>query len=40
MIPLYETVSKVLPNMEESIIQPIRSAHQYYKDLLQSQKGK
>ncbi|KAI8816058.1 uncharacterized protein EV422DRAFT_331632 [Fimicolochytrium jonesii] len=33
LIPLFELVAKVLPNMEEPIIQPIRSALQYYKTL-------
>jgi hypothetical protein len=38
MIPLYELVSKVLPNMEDSIIKPIKSAHEYYKGLLDAEK--
>ncbi|KAJ3297125.1 High affinity cAMP-specific and IBMX-insensitive 3',5'-cyclic phosphodiesterase 9A [Borealophlyctis nickersoniae] len=37
MIPLFELVSKVLPNMEEPVIQPIRKALEYYKSLLEKQ---
>ncbi|KAJ3167680.1 hypothetical protein HDU88_002127 [Geranomyces variabilis] len=33
MIPLFELVSKVLPNMEEPVITPIRKALEYYKAL-------
>ncbi|TPX65455.1 hypothetical protein SpCBS45565_g05142 [Spizellomyces sp. 'palustris'] len=33
MIPLFELVSKVLPNMEEPVIQPIRRALDYYKSM-------
>ncbi|KAI9100633.1 hypothetical protein DFS34DRAFT_693311 [Phlyctochytrium arcticum] len=33
MIPLFELVSKVLPNMEEPVIQPIRKALEYYKGM-------
>ncbi|KAJ3005941.1 High affinity cAMP-specific and IBMX-insensitive 3',5'-cyclic phosphodiesterase 9A [Thoreauomyces humboldtii] len=33
MIPLFELVGKVLPNMEEPVIQPIRKALEYYKSL-------
>ncbi|KAJ3011661.1 UNVERIFIED_CONTAM: cGMP-specific 3',5'-cGMP phosphodiesterase 3 [Siphonaria sp. JEL0065] len=36
MIPLFELVSKVLPNMDEPIIQPIRKAHEYYKSMLET----
>jgi hypothetical protein len=39
MIPLYETLSKVLPNMEEAIIQPIRNAQKYYQGLLDKAKS-
>ncbi|ORY39916.1 HD-domain/PDEase-like protein [Rhizoclosmatium globosum] len=35
MIPLFELVSKVLPNMDEPIIQPIKKAHEYYKSMLE-----
>eukprot|EP00842_Homolaphlyctis_polyrhiza_P002920 jgi/Hompol1/3629/HPOL_003309-RA len=35
MIPLFELASKVLPDMEDQIIQPIRKAHEYYKSLLE-----
>ncbi|TPX62813.1 hypothetical protein PhCBS80983_g00006 [Powellomyces hirtus] len=33
MIPLFELVGKVLPNMEEHVIAPIRKALEYYKGL-------
>ncbi|KAJ3208898.1 High affinity cAMP-specific and IBMX-insensitive 3',5'-cyclic phosphodiesterase 9A [Entophlyctis luteolus] len=36
MIPLFELVAKVLPNMDEPIIQPIRRAHEYYKSMLET----
>ncbi|KAJ3248279.1 hypothetical protein HDU78_001285 [Chytriomyces hyalinus] len=36
MIPLFELVAKVLPNMEEPIIQPIKKAHEYYKSMLET----
>ncbi|KAJ3353658.1 High affinity cAMP-specific and IBMX-insensitive 3',5'-cyclic phosphodiesterase 9A [Entophlyctis luteolus] len=39
MIPLFELVSKVLPNMDEPIIQPIRRAHEYYKSMLETKPG-
>ncbi|KAJ3332078.1 High affinity cAMP-specific and IBMX-insensitive 3',5'-cyclic phosphodiesterase 9A [Blyttiomyces sp. JEL0837] len=38
MIPLYEMVSKVLPNMEEPVIQPIKRAHEYYKSMLEKKE--
>ncbi|KAH9267768.1 hypothetical protein BASA84_000551 [Batrachochytrium salamandrivorans] len=34
MIPLFELVSKVLPDMEESIIQPIKNALEFYRSSL------
>ncbi|EGF76804.1 hypothetical protein BATDEDRAFT_36218 [Batrachochytrium dendrobatidis JAM81] len=34
MIPLFELASKVLPNMEEPIIHPIRKALEFYKNSL------
>jgi hypothetical protein len=37
MIPLYETVAKVLPNMEEHVIKPIRESLVYYKEMLEKQ---
>ncbi|KAJ3042903.1 High affinity cAMP-specific and IBMX-insensitive 3',5'-cyclic phosphodiesterase 9A [Rhizophlyctis rosea] len=37
LLPLFELVSKVLPNMEEHVIQPIRKALDYYKGLLEKQ---
>ncbi|KAJ3057061.1 hypothetical protein HK097_001030 [Rhizophlyctis rosea] len=39
MIPLFELVAKVLPNMEEPVIQPIRKALDYYKGLLEKQSS-
>ncbi|KAJ3066700.1 hypothetical protein HDU98_010020 [Podochytrium sp. JEL0797] len=36
MIPLFELVSKVLPNMDEPVIQPIKKAHEYYKSMLET----
>ncbi|KAJ3061946.1 hypothetical protein HK102_008929 [Quaeritorhiza haematococci] len=36
MIPLFEAVAKVLPNMEDPVINPIRRALDYYKNLLPS----
>jgi high affinity cGMP-specific 3',5'-cyclic phosphodiesterase 9 len=33
MIPLYEALGKAMPNVEEHIIAPIRSALEYYKSL-------
>ncbi|KAJ3257605.1 High affinity cAMP-specific and IBMX-insensitive 3',5'-cyclic phosphodiesterase 9A [Borealophlyctis nickersoniae] len=38
MVPLFELVSKVLPNMEEPIIKPIRQALAYYKELQEKEK--
>ena len=38
MIPLYELASKVLPNMEDQIIKPIKSALEYYKGLQEAEK--
>ncbi|KAI9193593.1 uncharacterized protein BJ171DRAFT_525146 [Polychytrium aggregatum] len=35
MIPLFELVAKVLPNMDEPVIQPIKKALEYYKTLLE-----
>ncbi|KAI9348752.1 hypothetical protein DFJ73DRAFT_834801 [Zopfochytrium polystomum] len=40
MIPLFELVSKILPNTEEPLIRPIRSAHEYYKSLLEQEQAK
>ncbi|KAJ3169768.1 High affinity cAMP-specific and IBMX-insensitive 3',5'-cyclic phosphodiesterase 9A [Irineochytrium annulatum] len=40
MIPLYELVSKVLPNMDGPVIQPIRKAHEYYKAMLDNGASK
>ncbi|KAJ3117358.1 hypothetical protein HK100_000838 [Physocladia obscura] len=36
MIPLFELVSKVLPNMDEPVIQPIKKAHEYYKGMMEA----
>lgn len=33
MIPLYESISLVLPNIEEMFTMPIRKSLQYYKDM-------
>jgi len=33
MIPIFEAMAKVLPNMEDSVIQPIRTSLAYYKNL-------
>ena len=38
MVPLFELVAKVLPNMEEPIIKPIQQALTYYKDLQEKEK--
>ncbi|KAL2918761.1 3',5'-cyclic-nucleotide phosphodiesterase [Polyrhizophydium stewartii] len=38
MIPLFELASKVLPDMEEPVLQPIRKALDYYKSCLDSTK--
>ncbi|KAI8842638.1 cGMP phosphodiesterase [Chytriomyces cf. hyalinus JEL632] len=35
MIPLYELAAKVLPNMEDAIIKPIRDSLVYYKEMLE-----
>ncbi|KAI8614026.1 hypothetical protein BC830DRAFT_417371 [Chytriomyces sp. MP71] len=35
MIPLYELAAKVLPNMEDTIIKPIRNSLVYYKEMLE-----
>ncbi|KAJ3415058.1 High affinity cAMP-specific and IBMX-insensitive 3',5'-cyclic phosphodiesterase 9A [Chytridiales sp. JEL 0842] len=40
MIPLYETLAKVLPNMEESVIRPIRESLVYYKEMQAKEAGK
>jgi len=40
MIPLFELVSKVLPNMEEPIMKPVRQALNYYKELQEEEKVK
>nr|KAJ3419872.1 hypothetical protein HK105_006404 [Polyrhizophydium stewartii] len=39
MIPLYELVGKVLPNMEEHVITPIKDSLAYYKELLEAEKA-
>ncbi|KAI8609548.1 hypothetical protein BC830DRAFT_1070171, partial [Chytriomyces sp. MP71] len=36
MIPLFELVAKVLPNMDEPILTPIKKAHEYYKSMLET----
>ncbi|KAJ3193320.1 High affinity cAMP-specific and IBMX-insensitive 3',5'-cyclic phosphodiesterase 9A [Irineochytrium annulatum] len=36
MIPLFELAGKVLPNMEESIITPIKSSLTYYKNMMEN----
>lgn len=33
MVPLYETLAKVLPGIDEPIVTPIRKALEYYKEL-------
>lgn len=33
MIPLFELVSKVLPQMDEVIISPIKKSLAYYKEM-------
>jgi len=33
MIPIFEAMAKVLPNMDDSVIQPIRTSLAYYKNL-------
>ncbi|KAJ3107976.1 High affinity cAMP-specific and IBMX-insensitive 3',5'-cyclic phosphodiesterase 9A [Phlyctochytrium planicorne] len=38
MIPLYELMSKVLPNMDNTLLQPIRRAHEYYKSMLEKKE--
>ncbi|KAI9349199.1 hypothetical protein BDR26DRAFT_677583 [Obelidium mucronatum] len=38
MIPLYELASKVLPNMDEAVIKPIRDSLTYYKEMLEKTK--
>ncbi|KAI8927751.1 hypothetical protein BC831DRAFT_161067 [Entophlyctis helioformis] len=38
MIPLYELMGKVLPNMDQYIISPIKESLAYYKDLLEKEK--
>lgn len=38
MIPLFELTAKVLPNMDEPIITPIRQSLTYYKDMLEQKK--
>ncbi|KAJ1560463.1 High affinity cAMP-specific and IBMX-insensitive 3',5'-cyclic phosphodiesterase 9A [Cladochytrium tenue] len=40
MIPLFELVSKVLPNMEDTLLRPIRGAQEYYKGMLEAEKKK
>ncbi|KAJ3380186.1 High affinity cAMP-specific and IBMX-insensitive 3',5'-cyclic phosphodiesterase 9A [Entophlyctis sp. JEL0112] len=35
MIPLYELVAKVLPNMDKTVIAPIKESLSYYKDMLE-----
>lgn len=39
MIPLYEALAKVVPNMEEHILGPIRGAQRYYQGLLDASKA-
>ena len=39
MIPLFELLAKVLPNMDEEIIKPIRGALDFYKQLFERQKA-
>ena len=39
MIPLYECLAKVLPNIEEHVLQPIRGAQKYYQGLLDASKN-
>ena len=36
MIPLYELAGKVLPNLDEPVIQPIRKALEYYKSMIET----
>ncbi len=38
LLPLFETLGKVLPLMEETIIYPIRQALAYYKECLEREK--
>ena len=38
MIPLYETLGKVLPNVDEHIIQPIKASLEYYKQMQEKEK--
>jgi len=33
MIPIFEAMAKVLPNMDDNVIQPIRTSLAYYKSL-------
>ncbi|KAH6587590.1 hypothetical protein BASA50_011195 [Batrachochytrium salamandrivorans] len=39
MIPMYELVGTVLPNMDQYIVQPIRESLTFYKDLLEKEKA-
>ncbi|KAJ3075299.1 High affinity cAMP-specific and IBMX-insensitive 3',5'-cyclic phosphodiesterase 9A [Podochytrium sp. JEL0797] len=39
MIPLYELAAKVLPNMDEAVIKPIRDSLVYYKEMLEKTKA-
>lgn len=39
MVPLYETLAKVLPNMDAAIIQPIKNAQKYYQGLVDKAKS-
>ncbi len=38
MIPLYECLAKIVPNLDESILNPIRNAQKYYQSLLDASK--
>ncbi|KAJ3122762.1 High affinity cAMP-specific and IBMX-insensitive 3',5'-cyclic phosphodiesterase 9A [Nowakowskiella sp. JEL0407] len=40
MIPLFELVGKVLPNIEQSVLTPIRQSLAYYKDMLEKDQKK
>ncbi|KAJ1339369.1 hypothetical protein BSLG_006023 [Batrachochytrium salamandrivorans] len=39
MIPMYELVGKVLPNMDKHILHPIRASLNFYKHLLEKEKA-
>lgn len=39
MIPLFEALAKVLPNMDDVIVSPIRAAQKFYQGIIDANKA-